>query len=92
MQIWSTNSGWWQVFKYENNMFVNLQDNRVLDVTSNKDEEGQPVIVWKKHGGNNQKWNVIYVDESKKTATKGLDKASGFHINRAFYIRSRLPM
>ena len=23
MQIWSTNSGWFQVFKYENNQFIN---------------------------------------------------------------------
>lgn len=39
-----------------------------------------------------QRWNIIYVDESKKQATKGLDKNWGFHINRPFYIRSRLPM
>jgi hypothetical protein len=48
--------------------------------------------MWKKHNGNNQKWNVIYVDEAEKTRTKGLDKDFGFHINRPFYIRSRLPM
>jgi hypothetical protein len=92
MQIWSTNSGWWQVFQYVNNQFVNIQDKRVLDVSGGKDVEAQPAIVSKNNGGNNQKWNVIYVDEAKKVATKGLDKDSGFHINRPFYIRSRLPM
>jgi len=40
MQIWSTNSGWFQVFKYEKNQFINWSNNKVLDVTSSKDEEG----------------------------------------------------
>jgi hypothetical protein len=45
MQIWSTNSGWFQVFKYEDDQFINIQNNKVLDVTGNKDEEGQAVGV-----------------------------------------------
>jgi len=43
MQIWSTNSGWFQIFKYEKNQFINWENNKVLDVTSSKDEEGQAV-------------------------------------------------
>jgi hypothetical protein len=39
-----------------------------------------------------QRWRIVYVDEAKKEPTKGLDKDWGFHINRPFYIRSRLPM
>jgi len=30
MQIWSTNSGWFQVFKYENNQFINWSNIRSL--------------------------------------------------------------
>jgi hypothetical protein len=45
MQIWSTNSGWFQVFKYENNQFINWSNKKVLDVTGGKDEEGQAVGV-----------------------------------------------
>jgi hypothetical protein len=63
----------------------------VLDVSGGKDEEGQKVITWKQHNGNNQKWNVLYVDEAKPVATKGFNKEYGFHINRPFYIQSRLP-
>jgi hypothetical protein len=39
MQIWSTNSGWFQVFKYQGEFFVNGQDKSVLDVSANKDAE-----------------------------------------------------
>jgi len=40
MQIWSTNSGWFQVFKFKNNQFINWSNNKVLDVTDSKDIEG----------------------------------------------------
>jgi hypothetical protein len=36
-------------------------------------------------------WNVMYVDAAKKAPTKGLNKDFGFHINRPFYIVSKLP-
>jgi len=34
----------------------------------------------------------LYVDKAKPVATKGFNKEFGFHINRPFYIESRLPM
>jgi hypothetical protein len=41
MQIWSTNSQWFQIFKYQGNYFVNVgKDEKVLDVKDAKDEEG----------------------------------------------------
>jgi hypothetical protein len=61
-----------------------------LDVTSSKDEEGASVGIQKRTNGANQRWQVIYTDKST-TQTKGLDKDFGFHINRPFYIVSRLP-
>jgi len=48
--------------------------------------------VWKKHGGANQRWSVLYLDKAPKTKTEGFNKEFGFYINRPFYIRSRLPM
>jgi hypothetical protein len=62
MQIWSTNSGWFQVFKYENSQFVNWNNNKVLDVRGAKDEEGQAVGVWGNNRGKHQQWQVVYVD------------------------------
>ena len=48
--------------------------------------------MWKRHGGKNQKWNILYVDEKKEVQKKGLVEDYGFHANRPFYIMSRLPM
>jgi hypothetical protein len=56
MQIWSTNSGWFQIFKYDNSQFINWTNNKVLDVTSSRDEEGQAVGVANNTGKKNQKW------------------------------------
>jgi hypothetical protein len=63
-----------------------------LDVSNNKDEEGRDVIVGACTKQINQKWGVIYLDKAKAVQSKGLSKNFGFHINRPFYIRSRLPM
>jgi hypothetical protein len=60
-------------------------------VQGSKDEEGATVIVSGQNNGENQKWNVIYLDKAEKEATKGLNKDFGFHINRPFYMVSALP-
>jgi hypothetical protein len=93
MQVWSTNSGWFQLFKYvEGAYFQNIQNNKVLDVSGNKDVEGQAVIVHGKNNGANQRWRIVYLDKADKEPTKGLDDDFGFHIGRPFYLVSRLPM
>jgi hypothetical protein len=68
-----------------------LSNNKCLDVHGGRDEEARKVIVWGCHGGKNQDWQVIYVEEAEKEMTKGLNKEYGFHVNRPFYFRSRLP-
>jgi hypothetical protein len=40
----------------------------------------------------NQRWTVTYLDQSKGEQNKGLNKEFGMHINRPFYLVSRLPM
>lgn len=64
LQIWSTNSGWWQLFGYEDGFIYNMWDNRVLDVYQGKDTEHQKVVVHKRHGKKNQKWKVQYIDQA----------------------------
>jgi hypothetical protein len=71
---------------------TNIKDNRVLDVSGGKDEEHRNVIVYKRHGKANQRWKIVYLDEAKKVQSKGVHEDFGFHINRPFYARSRLPM
>ena len=79
------------MFKYEKEQFINFQNKKVLDVKGAKDQEGSPVGVWSNNGGRHQKWTVLYLDKAGKQDTKGFDKEWGFHRNRPFYIRSRLP-
>jgi hypothetical protein len=79
------------MFKYENEHFCNVkQTNKCLDVSGGKDVEGQAVIVYNRHNGANQRWKILYTDKVV-TQSSGLDKESGLHINRPFYIQSRLP-
>jgi hypothetical protein len=61
-----------------------------LDVTSSRDEEGAKVAVAKRTNGANQRWKVVYTS-TVTTQSKGLDDEFGFHINRPFYVVSRLP-
>jgi hypothetical protein len=91
MQIWSTNSGWWQVFKYENNQFINWSNNKVVEVKGSKDEEMAAVGVFGNNNGRNQQWQVVYVDKADGPQTQGLNKEFGMHCDRLFYIVSELP-
>jgi len=43
IRITSTNSKWWQLFKYEAEHFVNMWNKKALDVSGGKDVEGQKV-------------------------------------------------
>jgi hypothetical protein len=93
MQIWSTNSQWFQIFKYQGNMFINVgKDGKVLDVSGSRDVEGQAVQVHGNNGGKNQKWNVVYLDKAPKVKNTGMNEEFGFFMNRPFYLQSRLPM
>ena len=71
---------------------MNIQNGKVLDVSGNKDYEGQSVIVWKRHNGRNQRWSILYTDDAKPDAKKGKNRRFNFYINRPFYIVSKLPM
>jgi hypothetical protein len=50
------------------------------------------VIVWKKHNGSNQRWVIVYANKQRKERTTGYSREWGMHINRLFYLRSRMPM
>lgn len=54
--------------------------------------EGTYIQGFAKHGKENQKWRIIYLDEKEKGQQTGLNKARGMHINRPFYIVSKLWM
>lgn len=57
----STNSRWYQLFRYNNANIVN-EKGKVLDVHSALDQENRQVIMWNKHNGLNQQWDIVYAD------------------------------
>ena len=62
-----------------------------MDVSGGKDVENQNIISYKKHGGINQQWDVVYADEWKGEPGKGeLNEQFGLYVERPFYIISKL--
>jgi len=55
------NGRWDQQFNIRGEHVMNIRG-LAMDVSGGRDKEGQNVIVWKKHNGKNQKWNIIYKD------------------------------
>jgi hypothetical protein len=71
--------------------FLTNEKGKVMDVHGNRDEENRDIIVWKKHGGLNQQWDVIYADKWIRDPVKGeLNKKFGLYVERDFYIVSRM--
>jgi hypothetical protein len=82
---------WWMQFRYENKQFINIQNGKAVDSTSN-DDEGTEVKISNKNDSVQQKFDIVYLDKKAKAATSGFNEEFGLHINRPFYLRSRLPM
>ena len=79
------------MFKYESPYFINWQNAKVMDVSGGKDNENANIIMYKKHGGLNQQWDIIYADEYPDEPKKGeLNKKFGLYVERPFYIVSEL--
>jgi hypothetical protein len=71
--------------------FLINERGKAMDVHGNRDEENRDIIVWKKHNGLNQQWDVIYKDKWPQDPKKGeLNKDFGLIVDRSFYIISRM--
>lgn len=78
------------MFRYKDGNIVN-EKGKVLDVHGGHDHENRQVIVWNKHNGLNQQWDIVYVDEAKPEPTKGqMSPKWGFIVERPFYIVSEM--
>lgn len=78
------------MFRYSNGNIVN-EKGKVLEVHDGQDLENRNVIVWNKHNGISQQWDIVYVDEQKPEPTKGQNSPKwGFIVERPFYIVSEL--
>jgi hypothetical protein len=78
------------MFRYKNSNVVN-EKGKVMDVQGNRDVENQNIIVWNRHNGLNQQWDIIYKDEWKGEPTKGqLNKEYVLYVERPFYIQTQM--
>ena len=50
---------------------MNWKIDKVMDVSGNSDTENRSIIMYKKHGGLNQQWDIVYADEWKGDPGKG---------------------
>jgi hypothetical protein len=79
------------MFRMEGKFLTNIRNRKVMDVSGNRDKEGQNIHMWKKHGGLNQQWDIIYANEWKRDPKKGeLNRDFGLYVERPFYIISRM--
>jgi len=86
----SCTSRWWNLFRYYDSHIVN-EKGKALDVDGGQDVENRNIIVWNKHNGLNQQWDIIYADEYPEEPKKGeLNKEFGLYVERPFYITSQL--
>jgi len=90
MQVWRTNSQWFQTFRYKDGSFIN-EKGKYLDA-GNTNREGENTIVANRSGKTQQKWEVIYVSSMKKENMKGFNANFGFYKARHFYLVSKIPM
>jgi len=62
-----------------------------MDVSGGQDTENRNIISYKKHGGINQQWDVVYADEWKGEPGKGeLNEDFGLYVERPFYVISQM--
>jgi hypothetical protein len=62
-----------------------------MDVHGNRDDENRDIIMYKKHGGANQQWDLIYANKWAKDPKKGeLNEDFGLYVDRTFYVVSEL--
>jgi hypothetical protein len=79
-----------QRFRFSSKFIYNVSG-KVIDVTGNRDSENVNVRVWKRIGGLNQQWKIIYADSLPADPTKGqLSTQFGLYVERNFHIISGL--
>jgi len=71
--------------------YIANERGKVMDVHGGVDAENRNIIVWNRHKGLNQQWDIVYADEWKGEPTKGeFSPRFGLYVERPFYIVSQL--
>ena len=79
------------MFRWASPYFINWHNNKVMDVSGGVDAENRNIIMYTRHSGINQQWDIIYADEYPEEPGKGeLNKDFNLYVQRPFYIVSQL--
>jgi len=89
MKVWSTKSEWFQIFRYTNEMFINVKG-KALEVIGGKDQEGAELGVGTKVRALHQRFIIVYTDKETELKKDGVHTDFGFHIGRPFYIITKM--
>jgi len=62
-----------------------------MDVQGNYDAENRNVLMWNKHNGLNQQWDIVYVKDMPDEPKKGeLNKDFNFKVDTDFHVVSKM--
>jgi len=90
LHMTTTNSRWFQMFRYKNNNIVN-EKGKVMDVVGGRDTQHNNIQVYQKNNGMGQQFEIVYADEMPPVPKKGeLNKQFGLFVERPFHIVSSL--
>lgn len=70
----------------------NEYNKKVLDIAGANDRQHNNIGVYRKHGGLNQQWEIIYADEYPEDPRDGeMSEDWGLRVGTPFHIKSSLP-
>lgn len=76
------------MFRYEDDGHIINERGKAVDVSGGHDNEGRNIIMWKKHNGKNQLWDIEYVKNYKELKNGEWNTQYGFRCNIDFHIAS----
>jgi hypothetical protein len=89
LNVWSTTSDWWQIWRFSQEMFINAKG-LVFQIDGKKDAEGATCGVGINLYDTNQIFTITYTEKEVAIKTDGVNAEFGFHINRPFYIVTKM--
>jgi hypothetical protein len=74
------------MFRYQDSHLVN-EKGKAMDVQGGSDTENRNILMWNKHNGKNQQWDIVYVKDMPAEPKKGeLNVGYGLVVERDFFI------
>jgi hypothetical protein len=78
------------MFRYQGAQIVN-EKGKAMDVQGGHDSENRNILMWNKHKGLNQQWDIIYVKDMPAEPKKGeMNTDFNFKVDTTFHIVSKM--